>query len=201
MGTMTDRDNKNKMYSKSYTRHQQLGLSLTELLVVVAIIAILVSLSVSGLHSMVKRNRLAAASDEFYSSLLMARSEAIKRQANVVLCAKDKVYENCNNTGSNEDYADGWYIFLDCNNNGVYETTSVCDIDADGTNETADELIGLTKPYNTDVSILGGTPHAARVSFGVSGRVTEGAGTIQVKTGSTTFKTLELNRSGSVYFD
>jgi len=59
------------------------GFTMIEALVVVAIVAILASIAYPSMQDLMKASRLRGASSDFYSDLLAARSEAIKRRTNV----------------------------------------------------------------------------------------------------------------------
>jgi type IV fimbrial biogenesis protein FimT len=59
------------------------GFTMIEALVVVAIVAILASIAYPSMQDLMKASKLRGASSDFYSDLLAARSEAIKRRTNV----------------------------------------------------------------------------------------------------------------------
>jgi type IV fimbrial biogenesis protein FimT len=61
------------------------GFSLIELMVVLVVLAILATLAAPSLRSLVESRRVQSAAFEFYSSVVLARSEAIKRNQNVTL--------------------------------------------------------------------------------------------------------------------
>lgn len=61
------------------------GFTLLELLVVMVVVAILAGLSVAGFTALTQSQQAKNASYELYSSLILARSEAIKRNADVTL--------------------------------------------------------------------------------------------------------------------
>ena len=65
--------------------HRASGFTLPELLSVVAIVAILASVAAPAFSSMVAGARARSASSELYAALSRARSEAIKRNAEVTL--------------------------------------------------------------------------------------------------------------------
>jgi len=83
------------------------GFTLVELVVVLAIAAILLGTGVPFLSDLMQRQRLTAAVNDFFSSMNLARSEAIRRGARI-----DMVPLNV--TG---DWAKGWIIFVDADNN------------------------------------------------------------------------------------
>jgi type IV fimbrial biogenesis protein FimT len=65
------------------------GFTLIELMVTVAISAILASVAAPSLSELIKSDRISAQANDVYSQMLMARSEAIKRGYPVVVCASD----------------------------------------------------------------------------------------------------------------
>ena len=93
------------------------GATLTELLVVLAIAAILVGLAIPGFVSFVHSSRLSAATTELLVSLHLARSEAIKRNARTAICVSaDGLI--CASGGG---WQQGWLIFHDPNNNAALD--------------------------------------------------------------------------------
>ncbi len=68
------------------TRRQR-GFTMIELMITVTLVAILASIAAPSMRTYVLNNRLNSASQEFLRTLQTARSEATKRQRNVVVCA------------------------------------------------------------------------------------------------------------------
>ena len=62
------------------------GFTLIELLVVVALVVTLQSLAAPAFSAMVSSMRMTSAVNSLFSSLLLARSEAIKRNSRAVVC-------------------------------------------------------------------------------------------------------------------
>jgi type IV fimbrial biogenesis protein FimT len=80
---------------------ESLGFTLVELMVTIAIAAILMGVAIPSFTSVITRSRLTANTNEFITSLNLARSEAIKRGQHVVV----------KKTGSN--WENGWQVFVD----------------------------------------------------------------------------------------
>jgi type IV fimbrial biogenesis protein FimT len=89
------------------------GFALLELLVVLALVAVLQMLAVPAMSAAVDAVRLTSSTQSFFASLQLARSEAIKRNARVVVCKSD-AGQRCVLTGGWEQ---GWIVFHDLNNN------------------------------------------------------------------------------------
>ena len=91
-----------------------LGFSLAEVLVVLALLAVLLGLAVPAVNSLRARHELQALAEEVWQSLMLARSQALAQQTRVVLCpaASDGV---CDPQGQ---WAQGWLVFVDRQQNG-----------------------------------------------------------------------------------
>lgn len=84
------------------------GFTLIELLVALAVLAILTGLAAPSFIATVRDNRLVTQTNEFIGALHLARSEAVKRNEDVVVC-KSSDGATCNNSLS---WADGWLVFV-----------------------------------------------------------------------------------------
>lgn len=83
------------------------GFTLIELLIAVAVISVLAVVAVPGMREFVQNNRLAAQSNEFLTSLALARSEALKRGQPVTICHSN------NGSSCSGSWGDGWIVFTD----------------------------------------------------------------------------------------
>ncbi len=88
------------------------GLTLVELLITLAIVAILVAIAVPSFANMIKRAEVKGETHKILSLLALARSESIKKSRVVTLC-KSTDHLEC---GGN--WQDGWLLFVDNNKDG-----------------------------------------------------------------------------------
>jgi type IV fimbrial biogenesis protein FimT len=101
------------------------GFTLIEVLVVIAIVAILMSLAAPSFKSLIQSNNMTSAVNSFMADMRFARSEAIRRGGGVVMCRSDSPEDatpTCG-TGSTVGWESGWIIFYDENNNGNKAST------------------------------------------------------------------------------
>jgi len=96
---------------------KQSGVTLMELMVVLAISAILLTIGIPAFASLAQSSRLSSATNELIASLQVARSEAIKRNARTVICTSPDGLA-CSATGG---WHQGWLIFHDANNNATLD--------------------------------------------------------------------------------
>lgn len=95
------------------------GFTLTELVTVLAVAGILVTVAVPSLTNFLRTNRLTTITNDLIADFQVARSEAIKRGADVIVC-------NSNNQSSctGGSWADGWILFADVDGSGSWTQTA-----------------------------------------------------------------------------
>ncbi|HWP94287.1 MAG TPA: GspH/FimT family pseudopilin [Gammaproteobacteria bacterium] len=87
------------------------GFTLIELMVVVALVAILATVAIPGFREMIANNRQVSRLNEIVASLHLARSEAVKSGASVSVCASaGPNYDACSGVNAWED---GWIVFVE----------------------------------------------------------------------------------------
>jgi type IV fimbrial biogenesis protein FimT len=94
------------------------GFTIFELMVTVSIAGILFAVATPNLRVFLQNNRLSAASNDLLRSFQVARSEAIKRQQDVVVCASANPTV-AQPTCSYGKKFNGWIVFQDTNSNWV----------------------------------------------------------------------------------
>ena len=94
---------------------RQTGVTLAELLVVLAIVAILVGLAAPGFGRILMQHRLRSAEEDLRAALHVARSEAIRRGGRVTL---RRASDGRCAPSHDSDWRCGWLVFVDDDGNG-----------------------------------------------------------------------------------
>jgi len=93
---------------------EEAGFTLIELMVTIAVAAIILMVAIPSFKEMIDNNRLVTQVNAFTTSLATARSEAIQRALQVTAC-KSANGTSCTTSGNWEQ---GWIVFEDVNGNG-----------------------------------------------------------------------------------
>jgi len=91
------------------------GFTLLEALVVMAVSGTLLTLAVPAVTSLRQQHQMQAQAEGLLDSLLLARSEAVRRQQRVTLCVRGSDAA-CDLAGG---WQQGWLVFEDLNNNAL----------------------------------------------------------------------------------
>ena len=89
---------------------RQSGFTLVELLIVVAIVAILLSLAAPTFREMLVKRSVQAAAETLASDMRFARSEALKRSTRTVICRSTDGARCSAVVGS---WSEGWIVYVD----------------------------------------------------------------------------------------
>ena len=140
------------------------GFTIVELMMVVAIVGVLSMLALPSMRTVVLNSRMRSLSLDIYSSLALARSEAVKRNRRVLVCPAGASANTC---GGGTDWAIGWLVCVDADANGACDTPTAS-VPNPLRVKAAAQAITVTGP-NGAMRFSGGGEAPVAYSFGVSG--------------------------------
>ncbi|WP_296811383.1 GspH/FimT family pseudopilin [Methyloversatilis sp.] len=107
-------------------RSAQHGFTLIELMIVVALLAIISAFALPAFQTFIASNRLTSEANELLAGLNLARSEAVRTQRRVVLCRAttsagqvDRA-SGCVTTADTQPWQ-SWVVFIDTDADGVFD--------------------------------------------------------------------------------
>jgi type IV fimbrial biogenesis protein FimT len=130
------------------------GFTLVELMVTIAVVAIMVAIAVPSFDTLMQRNRMATAANEIVSALQTARMEAVRRNRRAVLCPTTD-----GRTCAGTDWL-RMVVFVDDN--------------ANATPDAGEAIIREVQAARSDLGITAGSANN-RIWFRPDGRVSVGA--------------------------
>lgn len=114
------------------------GFTLIELIISLAVVAILSSMVITFSSAFLQDNRMSLANNDLVGSISLARSAAVSRGSDVTICASNDG-ASCTATA----WELGWIVFSDSSANGV----------VDGT----DQILKVNNQVGIDISVSGGS--------------------------------------------
>lgn len=141
-----------------------------EVMVVVAIMAILASIAAPSFKSAIQSSQMTSGVNSFLADMRFARSEAIRRGGGVVLCRSNSPEATgalCDGTtGATNGWQTGWIIFHDLNNDGGKDAGETI-LRAQAPIATMDKILGTTPTYTFRFNATGRLPGTAEtIKFG-----------------------------------
>ncbi len=97
------------------------GVTLIELLVTISLVVVLASIAAPSFRSFMINQQLSTAASDLLSSLLQARSEAVRLGKPVMVVAAQEVGGP---TASSYSWLDGWCVFVDEDRNATYNSAT-----------------------------------------------------------------------------
>jgi len=86
------------------------GFTLLELMILIAVLAILLSVAVPSFLSAIQNSRMTAQANDLITAFQLARSEALKRKRPISVCSSS------DGATCGGDWEDGWIVVLDAEN-------------------------------------------------------------------------------------
>lgn len=114
---------------KQMLQKKSSGFTLMELMVTIAIAAVLAGLAVPSIRDFLMRQRMTGIADDFSASLLKARSEAANRNVCTSMCMSSNTgatSPTCATTGT--DWQQGWIAFLNTDCDGSKTNPAQSDV-------------------------------------------------------------------------
>lgn len=126
------------------------GFTLIEMMVTVAILAILIAAVTPSFRGLLRDNQAATQANALVTSLMLARSEAIKRNAPVVMCRS-----NTGTSCAGSDWADGWILWADTNGDAAIDSGEIVQVQEDLAGNFTLTATGSSFTYRPDGSVSG----------------------------------------------
>lgn len=180
----------------------QLGFTLLELMIVIAMTGVLIAIGIPSYRSIVTTNALADISNDLSLSLKRARAEAITSGRDVVVCKSTATNAGSATCGGG-DWSKGWLVMADRNQDGDFK-------------EEDNELLWVTNIEATSSITIAPAPALGngadsftdQVVFSYTGEIKNSAnGSFQlcsgIGTGDKGFprRTINVSVSGQVHFE
>lgn len=160
------------------------GFTLIELMVTIAVLAIVVTIGVPSFRNIIVSNSVSFDRDEFFNLVTFARSEAIKLGTAVTICKSNDGATCTDSLAWNQ----GWLAFHDADGDGVVDTgdiavRSVTSLDGQvsvshgsGANRITYDSRGLLLRGQGTISFShsAGSQYDRAVDIGVTGRASKG---------------------------
>lgn len=155
------------------------GYTLLELLVTLSIIAILSAIAVPSFDGVMNKTKQSSELNGFLSELHLARSEAIKRSRQIVVCPSN----NGSDCGADNTWSLGRIMFIDNNRNN--------------TRDNNDEILRITDAIETGLSIQASANISTNIRYRSDGMAAEvGELTVCDKRGSSSAQAIIINATG-----
>lgn len=148
------------------------GFTLIEILVAIAILAIVMAIAIPDFTSTIQNNTIATISNDLISSINLARSEAVKRNVTVSICATS----NSNFTACGNNWNLGWLVFVNPTGGNALSNTA------------AAPLLRIQR-INDQSATIATTPTVGILTYSGNGFTATGTGNLSITikaTGCTT---------------
>ena len=138
------------------------GFTLVELLVTLAVAAIVLTQGIPAFVSTIQNNKIITSTNDLVGDINLARSEAISRGVTVTLCRSDNpaAGTSCGNAGA---WNDGWLVYANDDNSGDFSSAN-------------DTLITIGQPVASPVVL--NTNGINSISYNANGTTSSASATV-----------------------
>ena len=137
------------------------GFTLLELIVTLAVAAIVLSVGVPSFRGVIMDNRLVSQSNQFITSVKMARSAAVRYQRPATVCSSANFDAAVPTCSADNDWSDGWFVWVDKDRDALTD---------------ANEVIAVFGPIHDASTLSSGT--ASSFTYDARGFATTPAGNL-----------------------
>lgn len=99
------------------------GFTLLELVIVMALVAIVVSIAIPSMRTFSQNDRLITNINTMVGHLAYARSEAVKRSQQVAVCVSNDS-QNAVPSCTAGNWTDGWIVYIDVDANNTFDSAT-----------------------------------------------------------------------------
>lgn len=142
------------------------GVTLIELMTALTVLGVLLAISAPSFRQFTANSRTTAATNQLVTALNLARSEALRRSSNTVVCTSS----NQASCSGSTDWANGWIVFADRNRNGT--------VDAD---ELVQSWAGVSNGFSIGATAIGPNSAVDRLAYNTMGMGEIPAGATRVQ--------------------
>jgi len=144
--------------SDTSLKTRTLGFTVVELMITLLIAAVLLGMAAPGLSDLLERNRIQTSANNLFTTLMLTRSEALKRNRAVVMC-KSSSGTACT-TGT--QWHNGWLVYVDNDGDSAADPNEILRVEG--------------SLRNGDTLLVSGADFTNEISYGMDGTAS-GTGT------------------------
>ncbi|NZA26299.1 GspH/FimT family pseudopilin [Luteimonas sp. SJ-92] len=166
---------------------RQRGFTLVELMVTVAIVAILLAVGLPSFQGSMRSNRVATATNELVAALSLARSEALRSPGGAFVCTTE------DGVDCGGGWADGWMVVLDYDGNEL----------PGGANDRVMRYVAGNDKLEIVADSAGGATYENMIRFDSRGRTVDHAVELELQpadcpSGHELVRTIDITPTGQV---